>query len=282
MSGDLRRQNEYRILIVQEHQSDRESMRGVLEPDYQVDTAGDGLEGLSRVLECKPDLVVLDLVLPGLPGLEVIHALQSTGQDIAIIATVGADRRAEDWLRASIMGAQKLLRKPISAEELRGSVGAVISGEHPSKRGPEADDAASLLLESGPTRVVEEDEFERLVARAVRMDRAFGQRSSVALLQARSAGLRDRALGVAADVLRSGDFLTSAGGDKLLMLVPLTHPERIPAIFDRLAKPFEESGVALRQLRCGAATVERVHASSSLAFLFDRLVPWGQSYELLE
>lgn len=268
------------VLIVQEHQSERDSMRAVLEPDYEIKTVGDGFGVLSHVLERKPDLVVLDLVLPGIPGLEVIHALQSTGQEIPIVATVGAERRSEDWLRASIMGAQKLLRKPISPHELRNWVRAVIDGDHPSKRTLEAHDAASLLLDCGHPKVVKEDEFSRLVERAMRMDRHFDQRSCVALLQARNAALRDRVVEVCSELLRGGDFLARNGSDRLLILCPLTDPVRIPAIFERLGKPLEKAGVQPRQLRCGGASVDRVHRCPELGNLFSKLVPWVQRHEL--
>ena len=74
------------LIVVQEDPLDRQAMRQALGDAYDVATVGDGFDLLSQVLERKPDLIVLDLVLPGIPGLEVIHALQTTGQDIPIIA----------------------------------------------------------------------------------------------------------------------------------------------------------------------------------------------------
>ncbi len=270
------------VVVVQEDPLDRQAMRSTLEDRYEVATVGDGFDLLSQVLERKPDLIILDLVLPGIPGLEVIHALQSTGQDIPIIATVGADRRAEDWLRASIMGAAKLLRRPISNDELRKWVAAILTGECTAKRTPEAEDAASLLLDTGPSKIVDNPTFQRLVTRSVRMDRNYDRRSAVALLQARTRSARDGVVSLMSDVLRSGDFVTCLGSDQILVLLPLTAPEQVPAIFQRLEKSFEENNLAERQLRCGIVTAERAHASDCLEYLFDGLVPWIQMHELLE
>ncbi len=270
------------VVIVQEDPLERQAMRAALDDRYQVTTVGDGFDLLSRVLERKPDLIVLDLVLPGIPGLEVIHALQSTGQDIPIIATVGAERRSEDWLRASIMGAQKLLRRPISDDELRKWVHAVLFGDTPAGPGPEAADAAALLLDAGANKLIDNDEFLRFVGRAVRMDRNFDRRSSVALLQARTRATRDNVVAIMGDVLRSGDFITSAGNDQILALMPLTPPENVLAVFQRLEKSFEEHGLPERQLRCGVVSAERVHASEYLEYLFDGLVPWMQMHVLME
>ncbi|MDP6979898.1 MAG: response regulator [Myxococcota bacterium] len=270
------------VVIVQEDPLDRRAMRAALEGRFQVTSVGDGFDLLSCVLERKPDLVVLDLVLPGIPGLEVIHALQSTGQDIPIIATVGADRRSEDWLRASIMGAQKLLRRPISDHELRRWIDAVLSDAAPTRPTPEAADAAALLLDASSSKVLDNDDFKRFVARAVRMDRKFDRRSAVALLQARTHATRDEVVSIMRDVLRSGDFITCAGTDQVLVLTPLTPPEHVPAIFRRLEKSFEEYNLTERQLRCGVVSAERAHAAEFLEYLFDGLVPWIQMHELME
>lgn len=270
------------VVIVQEDPLERQSMRAALEVEHEVATVGDGFDLLSQVLERKPDLIVLDLVLPGIPGLELIHALQSTGQDIPIIATVGADRRSEDWLRATIMGAQKLLRRPISDEELRKWVRKVLADEESAQRSPEAADAASLLLDTSPTKIMDNDDFRRRVIRTVRMDRHFDRRSSVALLQTRTRVARDAVVRILGDVLRSGDFVTTSGSDQVLILLPLTEPARVPAVFERLAKSFEEHNLAERQLRCGMVSVDRVQETERLEYLFDGLVPWIQMHELLE
>ena len=90
--------------------------------------------------------MILDLVLPGIPGLEVIHALQSTGQNIPIIVTIGADRRSGNRIRASAMGASKLLRKPVTASVLAKWVKTVLEGAVLPNRTAEVDDTAAVLL----------------------------------------------------------------------------------------------------------------------------------------
>jgi len=271
------------VIVVQEDPLDRQAMRVILEEvGHEVATVGDGFDLLGRVLDRKPDLILLDLVLPGIPGLEVIHALQSTGQDIPVIATVGADRRSEDWLRASILGANKLLRRPISDEELCRWVDAVLAGECPSEQTAEAADATTLLLDTGPSKIVDGETFSRQVARAVRMNRNYDRQSVVALLQARTGQARDDLVHAMDEVLRGGDVITSLGSEQILALLPLTAPEQAVAVFQRLQKSFEQNDLLERQLRCGVVTAERAGTSDCLEYLFDGLVPWIQMHELLE
>ena len=268
------------LLIVQQDRDDLEFMRQTLAVTCQVKVASDGLQVLSLVLERKPDLVILDLVLPGIPGLEVIHALQSTGQDIPIIATVGGDRRSEDWLRASIMGAAKLLRKPIGAEALVKWVRSVLAGDVDVGRTPEADDAAALLLDHGRPKIVDEHEFRILIERASRMNHTYDQSSTILVMQMRSVALRDCVKSIASDGLRSGDFVLPYRSERLAVLLPLTDRARVPSILERIGKSVEREGFEMRMVRCGAVDVDVALSITNWNALFMDLVPWHDRHEI--
>src|SRR5688572_24327237 len=91
---------------------------------YDVATAGDGVRALEVAREVSPHLVVLDLMLPGLDGLQVCRALRETG-DAAIIM-VTARSTEEDKLAGLDLGADDYVTKPFSPRELMARIRAVL------------------------------------------------------------------------------------------------------------------------------------------------------------
>ncbi|NIV28719.1 MAG: response regulator, partial [Anaerolineae bacterium] len=87
-------------------------VNNVLKPGgYNVITAMDGRLGLKRILDDTPDLVILDLNMPGMDGLEVLDSLQKRQVDIPVILTTfyGSEQVAEKALR---LGAAAYVVKP--------------------------------------------------------------------------------------------------------------------------------------------------------------------------
>ena len=107
-----------RILVVDDDRAVRESLRRSLAFNgYTVDTAGDGLEALEKVIAGRPDLMVLDVMMPRLDGLEVCRRLRSAGDDLPILVLTARDTVSE---RVSGLdaGADDYLPKPFALEEL--------------------------------------------------------------------------------------------------------------------------------------------------------------------
>jgi two-component system, OmpR family, phosphate regulon response regulator PhoB len=94
---------------------------------YQVTTAGGGPEAIRLAEEQAPDLVVLDLMLPGLSGYEVLEALRrrSQTQDVGVILLTARKEEA-DRIRGLSLGADDYLVKPFAPQELVLRVGAVL------------------------------------------------------------------------------------------------------------------------------------------------------------
>ena len=109
-----------RILLVDDHTLFRSGMRLLLQrqPDFEVVAeAGDGVEGLKRAKELKPDVVLLDLNMPGLSGLETLQLLtQDLPSCAVIILTVSEE--ADELGQALRDGARGYLLKNIDAEAL--------------------------------------------------------------------------------------------------------------------------------------------------------------------
>jgi two-component system sensor histidine kinase/response regulator len=109
-----------RILVVDDHGTTLALLQSVLETGgFQVRTASGGLEALALFATCDPDLVVLDVLMPGMDGLEVCRRLRHTEKGQAIpILFLTADARRETQLAAIEAGGDDLLHKPSFHSEL--------------------------------------------------------------------------------------------------------------------------------------------------------------------
>jgi two-component system, OmpR family, response regulator ResD len=96
---------------------------------YKVLTAGDGAAALDMVEQQRPDLVVLDLMLPGLGGLEVTRRLRAGGALPIIMLTARTEEA--DRVVGLELGADDYVTKPFSARELVARVKAVLRRTHP-------------------------------------------------------------------------------------------------------------------------------------------------------
>jgi two-component system response regulator MprA len=92
---------------------------------YSVAVAASGDEALKRTLERPPDLIVLDIMLPGLDGLEVSRRLRAAGDNVPILMLTARDAVA-DRVKGLEMGADDYLVKPFAPEELVARIKALL------------------------------------------------------------------------------------------------------------------------------------------------------------
>jgi DNA-binding response OmpR family regulator len=154
---------------------------------FQVLTAADGVAGLALARRERPDLVVLDLMLPGMDGLDVCRALRRDGNVPIIMLTARVEE--SDKLVGLELGADDYLTKPFSPRELVARVRTVLRR---AAQGPSADEvirAGELTLDrgrfkvsvrpagGGPAREVSltPTEFEILAALAGQPGRVFSR-----------------------------------------------------------------------------------------------------------
>jgi len=108
----------YKLLIIDDEPEVREAIRGVLYDRFDVFTASNGRDGLKIACENRPDVILLDIIMPEMDGIAVCRSLRANPatQDISIImmtATQDDDRRA----RALLAGADDLASKPFRPRE---------------------------------------------------------------------------------------------------------------------------------------------------------------------
>jgi two-component system alkaline phosphatase synthesis response regulator PhoP len=113
----------------------------ILKPEgWEVITARDGELGLQKAIEEKPDLIITDLKLPGMHGLDVLEALNKRGLHIpAIVMTFHGSE--ETAIRAFRLGAADYLIKPFDIEDMLAAVNRALSGGYKAGAGPAPTDA---------------------------------------------------------------------------------------------------------------------------------------------
>lgn len=112
------------ILVVEDDPIIRQTVEYALRrAGFDVTSAGDGPSALDAAEECTPDLVLLDLMLPGIDGYQVAQQLRATDKETAIIM-VTALAQERDKVRGLDVGADDYITKPFSMEELLARVRA--------------------------------------------------------------------------------------------------------------------------------------------------------------
>jgi DNA-binding response OmpR family regulator len=128
---------QYRILVVDDEERIRSIVRSYLQKEgYQVDEADTGEDAITRARNRPPDLVILDVRLPGIDGMEVLRQLRRASDVYVIMLTARTDEM--DKLIGLEVGADDYVTKPFSPRELVARVKAVLRRGRAA--GPDTDD----------------------------------------------------------------------------------------------------------------------------------------------
>jgi two-component system, OmpR family, response regulator MprA len=135
-----------RILVIEDEDRIRQFLqRGLAYEGYRVDTAVDGRTGLDIARDNPPDLVLLDIMLPGMDGLEVCRRLRAVG-DVPILMLT-AKESIEDRVAGLDAGADDYLVKPFAFDELLARVRALLRRAQPAQ--PQVYRFGDLELDTG-------------------------------------------------------------------------------------------------------------------------------------
>jgi len=107
-----------RVLLVDDEPGIRATLKAVLEPTYEVTCAADARSGLDLFRQEAPNLVILDVILPGTDGLSVLQTIRSEDRSMPVIMLTGT-KTVKTAVDAMKMGAADYLTKPFDVEELR-------------------------------------------------------------------------------------------------------------------------------------------------------------------
>ena len=120
-----------KILIVDDEQAIRESLRMILQQDYEVLAVSSGAEALEKMREGGIDLVLLDVIMPGLDGIQLLERIKSD-YDVPVIMITAANT-IKTAVQAMKLGAYDYLSKPFDVDEIKIVVQKVLSTQDLSK-----------------------------------------------------------------------------------------------------------------------------------------------------
>ena len=146
-----------KILVVDDERAVRESLRRALELEgYEIELAADGEEALDRLeANSQPDALVLDVLMPGIDGLEVCRRLRRSGNTLPVLMLT-ARAEVENRVEGLDAGADDYVTKPFALEELLARLRALLRRASPD--GGEVLRFADLELDPGTREVTRDRE----------------------------------------------------------------------------------------------------------------------------
>lgn len=248
-----------KILVVDDHPTNLQILLSALSKHYQVSVVTSGLEALALAEQLLPDLVLLDIMMPHMDGLEVLQRIRQSQWGKAMsVMLVTADDRHETHLRGLELGADDFITKPFSLPLLQMRIKNLLARDQARKQLSQM--AFYDALTGLPNRSLLADRLQLAMAQADRREQRlalvfldldgfkpvndiYGHEAGDVLLKALAKRLKDE--------LREGDTLARLGGDEFIaLLVDLPAESDVDDVMQRLliavAKPFEYQGHALQ------------------------------------
>ncbi len=126
--GPSRRNGKSLVLIVDDNAEMRRFVADTLGPNYHTVLAQNGREGINRAIELVPDLILSDMMMPGMSGAQLVRLVRER-PELAAVPIIVVTAKADDETRVTLLrdGAQDYLLKPFVAEELRARVGNLVA-----------------------------------------------------------------------------------------------------------------------------------------------------------
>jgi two-component system alkaline phosphatase synthesis response regulator PhoP len=168
-----------KVLVVEDEADIRELLRyNLAQEGFTVEEARDGAEALDRIGRRAPDLLVLDLMLPQMSGLEICRRMRSNPETAKLPILVVTAKSAEvDRILGLEMGADDYVVKPFSPREVVARVKALLRRANPAREetGPGVYDRGRLKIDFGTYEVFVEGDRKELALREFELLRFFVQ-----------------------------------------------------------------------------------------------------------
>lgn len=260
-----------RVLVVEDEPEIAAVLVEVLRSRYRVDVARDGAEGLARARSSKPDLVVMDVFLPKLDGLDAAVALKSSSDTANIpVILLSAHQGVADKVRALNLGAVDYMSKPFNAMELLARTERALKMR---KAESEVDRTSTLMRRNGNDPVTGLYDRRGLMLRLdheVSRGRRYSRPVSLAVLRPDRPVLDDSLRGIPEVMrarLRTQDILGHLGEGVLAVVLPECNVEAGRNVIGRLLPDVEKhTGVEYR-----SAVADVSHDSEPAERILERL-----------
>ncbi len=145
------------ILIVEDDKSLREGLALNFQlQGYTVLTAGDGEEGMTKAFEVNPDLIVMDIMLPGWSGLDILTELREKAHGVPVLILSARDTTA-DIIEGLVIGADDYVTKPFDLRELLARVEVMLRRRRAENRNRPDHAFGNILINESERRVTVND-----------------------------------------------------------------------------------------------------------------------------
>jgi diguanylate cyclase (GGDEF)-like protein len=270
-----------KILVVDDSRTQLDWLVQALEKEgYAVDTALDGREAIRKVRTGAPDLVLLDMVLPDMSGLEVLRLIKPADEALFLPVIIQSSKSDIDSKVEGLrIGAHDFLVKPFAEQELVARCATMLRIKHLQER---LRDAQRKLEEQSITDALtglKNRRFfdERLLEEFKRAQR-YGDTLSLIMIdldhfkdvndahghQAGDVVLREAATLIRASI-RDPDICARYGGEEFAVILPKTHMTGALAVAERIWK---ELGAKEYAIPASGASPKRVHVTASIGIAF--------------
>ena len=206
-----------KLLVIEDSERLRRSLGlGLRRSGFAVDLAADGSEGLEFAQAYEYDAIVLDLMLPGLPGLQVLERIRADEKDVFVLILSARDQ-VDDRVRGLAAGADDYLIKPFAFDELVARLQALTRRRHNLSRSSlevgelEVDLARREARRAGRAVPLTRGEYAILETLALRRGRVVSKRELLELLNDGQAEVTENAVEVLVSGLRRK--VAAAGAD---------------------------------------------------------------------
>jgi diguanylate cyclase (GGDEF)-like protein len=233
--------DDVRILVVDDEPDLREVVTTRLRSaGWSVDEAASGPEALAAIDGCPYDVVVLDVMMPGMTGLEVLSQI-AHDENAPSIIVLSAKSDIDTRVQSLELGAIDYLAKPFASAELVARIATALRARARLKR------AISVSLEDPLTGLGNRRAFDMLLQQEVARARRYARPVSVIMADAdglkrvndsRGHGIGDKLLCAVAEAirrtLRISDHAARIGGDEFAMILPETNRDAAEIVVRRL------------------------------------------------
>ncbi len=260
-----------RVLVVEDEPEIAAVLAEVLRSRYKVEVARDGAEGLARARSSPPDLVVMDVFLPKLDGLDAAVALKSSSDTASIpVILLSAHQGVADKVRALNLGAVDYMSKPFNAKELLARTERALQLRRSER---EVERVAATQRRSGTDVLTGAYDRRGLLMRLeheVSRSRRFSQPVSLAVLRPERMPSADALRGIQEVMrrrLRTPDLIGHLGGGVLAVVLPECNIEAARNAINRMLPDLTKHlGVDYRP-----AVADVSHDSESTERILERL-----------
>ncbi len=276
-------QSAARILVVDDEPAVRDSLRQLLEAaGYLVEMASNGREAVGKVAAHPPDLVLLDVIMPGMNGLEacrLIKARRDLGFVPVIIVTAHAD--VESRIEALRIGADDYVFKPADQRELLARIEALLRikslQDRMSTSLKESEDQSLLDAETG---LYNRRFLDRRVRDEFKRAERYQEPLSCILLEVRAATIPHRRLAeLMCGAMREFDTVTRSDTNRYTILLPRTHFTGALTVANRIWKSLmtelEPAGNAQVTMGVSFFPHRDVHNSSDMLAQAQQALDWA-------